>query len=143
MFENKMYTLCSPKDGDLTATVEYRRVIERKFDLVFVQQGQPLEPNFILILGVPRDADPREFARINFHQRYFAKNGGQMRTVSCRKIIEDEDSKFCPLIIDCGYRLQEARQFANFLLNQGVLFEESRNGFENVWSLQKKINTYY
>lgn len=64
-YEGKFYRLYSPRDENLSARDEYRILIKREFDLVLVENGYPLEPNYVLIDGVPVSFNEEEIKKIN------------------------------------------------------------------------------
>jgi hypothetical protein len=43
------YVICAVNDQSLYSSDEYRKVITRKFDLVFVPHGETLEPQCVVI----------------------------------------------------------------------------------------------
>ena len=52
-YDNNLYIIKSSKDDSLSARDEYSGIMGRLFDLVLVQNGYPLEPNYVIIESVP------------------------------------------------------------------------------------------
>lgn len=64
-YDQRFYLLESPKDYNLSAQQAYRSFITRDFDLVLIENGYPLEPNYVIIEGLPIDCDKIEIKRLN------------------------------------------------------------------------------
>ena len=52
-FEGKFYIFTSSNDQNLNPSKPYQDYIKRKFDLVLVENGCFIEPNYVIIEGVP------------------------------------------------------------------------------------------
>jgi len=51
-FEGKFYIFTSPLDQSLNPSKPYQDFIKRKFDLVLVENGCFIEPNYVIIEGI-------------------------------------------------------------------------------------------
>ncbi len=63
--EDQKFVLKSPKDLKYSARVDYRSILRRKFDLVLVENGYPLEPNFVVIQNISKDVDIEVIKNLN------------------------------------------------------------------------------
>ena len=54
-FDDRFYVLKSPMDPSLSASPAYRSVLSGAFDLVLVENGYPLEPNYVIIEDIYQD----------------------------------------------------------------------------------------
>lgn len=57
--------LKSPKDPTISARQEYRTLLKRNYDLVLIENGYPLEPNYVIVDGIPVSYNIDEIRRLN------------------------------------------------------------------------------
>ena len=57
--------MTSPNDHEISAGAPYREQIKQNFDLVLVENGCYLEPNYVIVDGLPSDTDPVKVRDLN------------------------------------------------------------------------------
>ena len=57
--------LKSTRDPSLQATEEYRTHLSRAFDLVLIENGYPLEPNYVIIQDVVTNLSEKNLLHLN------------------------------------------------------------------------------
>ena len=92
-YQNKFYVLVNPLDKDVFAGTAYRQSIARRFDLVLVENGCFLEPNYVVIESLPDTLDPLTVRDEN----KLSSNDCHVYKV---KIRGQQTQKFCNIIFD-------------------------------------------
>ena len=64
-YKPSFYVLTSPNDNDIFASNPYRAHLKEKYDLVLVENGCFLEPNYIIIDNLESDIDPIKIRGLN------------------------------------------------------------------------------
>ena len=73
-FGGKFYLLKSPRDENLSASTTYREFLKRDFDLVLVENGYPLEPNYVIIDPITIKVDNRTVRDLNLPRSKYDPN---------------------------------------------------------------------
>lgn len=101
----------SPRDLSISARNEYRTIIKREYDLVLVENGYPLEPNYVLIDGLSSTVNASEIGRFNLQH---IKLNQEDNDVIVKKFLprDNDNSKFCVIVFDFGANSRNANIFA-------------------------------
>lgn len=63
-----MYVIKCPRDTGISSRPEFRNVVRKCYDLVLVQNGYPLEPNYVLIDSVSSSVIEYDIKRLNLEK---------------------------------------------------------------------------
>jgi hypothetical protein len=132
--------LKSPRDETISAREEYRNIIAREYDLVLVENGYPLEPNYVIIENVASNVNEEDM--INFNVTKVPDVN--LNEVRCRKFKQrdNEGSNCCTLVFDFISNSQEARKFADIIKREGLNVDQN-NLPSSIVNLRMDNHDYY
>ena len=113
-FDDRFYVLKSPMDPSLSASQAYRSVLSGAFDLVLVENGYPLEPNYVIIEDIYQDINYLEVKTWNLERAGIAQE-----SVLVEKL--EGVMKTYALLFDFREKQSTMERFAEELQEKGLV----------------------
>lgn len=119
--EDSKFVLINPRDPRCSAREDFRTNLKRKYDLVLVPNGYPLEPNYVLIQNIPKSVNLDDIRNLNLSKI----QGVNLSTVKIfiQNQKNREDSPQCTLIFDFVADSILTASFADILQRHGLILD--------------------
>eukprot|EP00347_Sterkiella_histriomuscorum_P002189 403369123 len=141
-FENQMYVIKCPRDGGLSARPEFRQTLRKYFDLVLIQNGYPLEPNYVFIDSVPSHFIELDVKRLNL-EKFPNVNPKDVKVRKLEiKSIQGTSAQLATMLFDFKDNSEAADNFAIHLKRNGVIID-SLGQPNSVMNVEQQEKTYY